>query len=322
MKTSQALKQISEVTTAQWGLITAAQARLIDIERMQFSRLAHAGHLEQVIHGVYKFAGAPIDRFETIKANWLATYPEKWASTRLSAATPDCVVSGVTAARLCDLGDFEERYVEFSTPGRKQSQRAGIRFKTRVIAPEDITYAQGLPVTAAEKTVVDLLVEGVEIGLAAQVLADAAQTRTINYAHLEVLLDDNYRAFDAPRQAGSQLVERLMDQAGLSAHAVAVTAIAKGLAPALLRELSVDKKFAQTILQTSEGFDAMTAFVASMAQQAEMWKQSGLVQSVTKLQAQMQDMGAVMAKVSKVNIVSDRSAAPSQFESPLEQSAE
>jgi len=169
---------------------------------------------------------------------------------------------------------------------------------------------------------VDLLVERVEIGQAARALADAAETRTINYAHLEVLLADNHRAFGSTAHATHSMVERLMDQAGLSSHAVAVTAIAKGLAPALLRELSVDKKFAQTILQTSEGFDAMTAFVASMTQQTEMWKQSGLVQSVTKLQAQMQDMGAVMAKVSKTNIVSDRSAARSQFESQLEESAE
>lgn len=57
MKSTEALRALADVTACQWGMVTTAQAAALGVSRLMLSRLAEAGHLERLAHGVYENAG-------------------------------------------------------------------------------------------------------------------------------------------------------------------------------------------------------------------------------------------------------------------------
>lgn len=86
--------------------MTAAQALERGVSHLNLSRLADAGALVRLAYGVYRDAGAPVDRLEALRAAWLATDPKLIAYKRLSAWPVSAVVSGETAAMVHGIGDF------------------------------------------------------------------------------------------------------------------------------------------------------------------------------------------------------------------------
>jgi len=68
MKQRQAKREVAALTEAQWGLVTAAQALERGVSHLNLSRLADSGELVRLTHGVYRDAGAPVDRFEALRA--------------------------------------------------------------------------------------------------------------------------------------------------------------------------------------------------------------------------------------------------------------
>jgi len=46
---------------------------------------------------------------------------------------------------------------EFTTPTRKQTERADVRYRTRALPEQDITVREGLPATIWERTIADLV---------------------------------------------------------------------------------------------------------------------------------------------------------------------
>jgi hypothetical protein len=154
-------------------MLTTSQAAARGVSRLQISRLAQAGHLEQVGHGIYRDAGAPPERFEAIKAGWLSVNPRMAAQDRLSARPLDAVVSGAAAAHLLGLGDLVPEPYEFTVPARRQTQRGELAFRHRTLPPESLTWREGLPVTTPEQTIADLVEARADRSLVAGVLADA-----------------------------------------------------------------------------------------------------------------------------------------------------
>ena len=98
---------LAELSASQWGMVTTAQAAAHGVGRLDLSRLAKAGHLERLAHGVYRAAGAPADEFESLRAAWLAADPSRTAEARLPDLVGGIVVMGESAAALHGVGDHE-----------------------------------------------------------------------------------------------------------------------------------------------------------------------------------------------------------------------
>lgn len=180
------LGALNELTAAQWGLATTAQASRRGVSRLQLSRLVADGLVDRLGQGVYRAAGVPVDRFEGIKAAWLSIDPRLTAEERLRPAVADAVVSGTTAAWLHGLGDLVPEPYEFSVPQRRQTQRRELRFRVRQLPLDSVTIREGLPVTTVEQTIADLVAARTDHSLVADVLADA---RGLDRPRLANLLD-------------------------------------------------------------------------------------------------------------------------------------
>lgn len=178
MKATSALRRLGEITESQWGMVTTAQACRHGINRMQLSRLADDGHLQRLGHGVYRDAGTPPDRLESLKVAWLSINPSLIADERLQATPLDAVVSGRTASHLLGLGDLVPEPYHFTVPTRRQTQRSELAFRTKQLPPQSLTLREGLPVTTPEQTIADLVDEGMDKSLVADVFADAASLDT------------------------------------------------------------------------------------------------------------------------------------------------
>lgn len=214
MNISQALKVLAEVTASQWGLVTASQAASLGVSRLMLSRLADAGHLLRLMHGVYRDAGAPGDEFEALRAAWLSTHPGEVAEIRLRSLIDGVVVSGVSAAHLHHIGDLPPDRHEFSTPRRRQSQRAEIHYRTRALTQQDITIVHGLPVTTRERTIADLVEGRTDLSLVADAVGDALRSGHLDLARLQTLLAPLAARNGLPVGDGNALLDRLVEMSG------------------------------------------------------------------------------------------------------------
>lgn len=178
------LRELSQITAAQWGLVTTAQAGRRGVSRLHLSRLADAGHLERLVQGIYRAVGVPADRFEALKAAWLSVDPKLTAEERLQRPIVDAVVSGAAAAYLHGLGDLVPEPYEFTVPIRRQTQRPQIRFRERRLPREAITLRHGLPVTTVEQTIAGLIEARTDLSLVADLLVDAGSTDRARLAGL------------------------------------------------------------------------------------------------------------------------------------------
>lgn len=166
------LRELSELTAAQWGLVTTAQAGRCGVSRLYLSRLAEAGHLDRVGQGIYRAAAVPADRNEALKAAWLSINPKLTVAERLRPGVHDAVVSGAAAAFLHGAGDLVPEPYEFTVASRRQTQRQELRFRVRQLSADSVTLREGLPVTTVEQTVADLIEARTDLSLVAGVLAD------------------------------------------------------------------------------------------------------------------------------------------------------
>lgn len=166
------LKRLAEVSVGQWGLVTTAQASNLGVDRLAMSRLGQSGHLERVRQGVYRDTGVAITEFTYLQAEWLMLKPDIPAEIRLRNYKDEVVVGSTTAAWLYQAGDF--RPTPFTFYSAKKIQRAAehVRNSIRKIKPEEITLVQGLPTTTPERTLQDLVHEGLDFEGVKQVASD------------------------------------------------------------------------------------------------------------------------------------------------------
>ena len=155
MKSTEALRVLAEVTAYQWGMVTSAQASMHGVTRLDLSRLAEAGLLERLAHGVYKDAGAPGDEFDDMRAAWLSTDPKRLAYERSKDAPSGVVFAGASAARLHGIGDLWDRH---TTSSHQRAARASVPRSATASADlgtRDVTIVEGLPALSLEATIAD-----------------------------------------------------------------------------------------------------------------------------------------------------------------------
>jgi hypothetical protein len=231
---------LGELSSAQWGLVTSAQAARRGVSRLELSRLADAGLLERVSHGVYRDAGAPRDELDGLRAAWLAVDPKVDAGARLVNVEKTAVVSGVSAAGLHGIGDLRADRFEFTTPVRRQSQRSGVHFTVRALDRSHITVRHGLPVTTVERTLADLVASRTDLTHVAAALGDALRHGGIDLEELAHLLPPLAARNGLKKGDGGGFVDRLLRLAGVDADATVerIAAIDVLAAPIAFRYLA------------------------------------------------------------------------------------
>ncbi len=214
MKSIEALRAVAGVTAYQWGMVTTAQAAALGVSRLMLSRLAQAGHLERLAHGVYKDAGAPGDEFDDMRAAWLSTDPKRLAYDRSKSAA-DVVFAAASAARLHGIGELWDRHYDFITLTRRQSQRSEIRYRQRSLAPGDVVTVHGLPALSLEATIADLFNADADLRHIGNALRDAVHKRRLDFDRLHVLLAPYAARAGLKKGDDAGLLDWLMELAGL-----------------------------------------------------------------------------------------------------------
>ena len=221
MKARNALLELAEISASQWGMVTSAQAATRGVTRLDLSRLAEAGDLVRLAHGVYKDAGAPSGAHRDVRAAWLSSDPARLASDRLGDGHRGVVVSGQTAAWLHDIGNLRSNRTELTTPVRRQTQRADLHYRRRNLPEEHVTIRDGLPVTTPERTIADLVEDRTDLSIVADALRDASRKSELDLGLLGRSLAPLAERNGHRKGDGLALLDQLLVIAGIDREAIA-----------------------------------------------------------------------------------------------------
>lgn len=164
MRAVDALEALELLGSTQRGLVTTSRAREAGVSAVDLTRLTDAGRLLRVRHGVYALPSAGPDRFQDLRAAWLA-----------ASANGDVVVSGASAAALHGLGDLVPASHDFTATTRRQTSLPDVRFHRAELSEDDVTVVDDLPVTGVARTVGDLAASSLDSGHLAGVLSSAVE---------------------------------------------------------------------------------------------------------------------------------------------------
>ena len=177
---------LSQLTPEQWGMVTADQARELEVSRVDVARLLEDGTLERVANTarVYRLSGSPPDpELDGLRAAWLQLGDGKPASMRVRR--PDAVASHRSAAMALGLGDLTADIHEFYVTRRKQPRRTDLRLRVRSALPDsDWRVVMGLPVCTAARIVGDLLADREDESALARICQDAMRADLLSFDEL------------------------------------------------------------------------------------------------------------------------------------------
>jgi hypothetical protein len=196
-------------------MITSAQAVGAGVGYMHLKRMTEAGLLEKVGTGVYLMVGgqAAAARHRALKVAWLRMDPAVPAWERPLLGPNSAIVSHRSAALLLHLGDLVVQDIEFTTPRRRTSRDPMVRLRQGTLAPYEISWADGLPVTTALRTLTDLLADGIGASQAGGFLAEALERRMLRVDYAAPALAPFAARYGCPAGDGHALVRALIDQA-------------------------------------------------------------------------------------------------------------
>ncbi|MEV3870011.1 type IV toxin-antitoxin system AbiEi family antitoxin domain-containing protein [Streptomyces sp. NPDC049906] len=215
MDRAQQLATLAGAAAGQWGLVTAAQAKELGLNAVQLLRLTEAGLLENVGRGVYLLtAGGTPQHLET-KVAWLRLDPKRFAWDRPTGHRDSGIVSHASACQLHELGDLPTPDVEIIVPRRRTTTEASVRLRTAPVATVEATVVDGLPVTTADRTIVDLLRTRADGGHVGGVIAEAERRDLIALDELAERVEPFARTYGLKVGAtGRDLIDHLVAQAG------------------------------------------------------------------------------------------------------------
>lgn len=181
------MASLSPVASDQWGMLTAAQARRLEVSRVDLNRLVGDGTLEAVPGAarVYRLTGVPEDPDQDpVRAAWLQLGGGRLWDERVRDV--DAVVSHRSAAHVRGLGDLIPRVHEFYVRTRVRPRRGDLRLRVRPrIEPNDWSLSAGLPVCTIEKIVTDLLADHEDESAVAQIVRDGIRDGLLGRDELE-----------------------------------------------------------------------------------------------------------------------------------------
>lgn len=208
------IPEIAGITADQWGMISAAQAASVGVHAQTLARLARAGRLERLAHGIYRLVGSPPRPDDDLRVAWIGLDPRRTAAVRI-ASGPTEVVSHRSAAALHDLGDLVTDRMEFTASVRRQTRRADVRIRRGQLDGEDWALVDGLPVTSPLRTIDDLATDLIDRGHLAGVVRDALTQQAASASQVAAVLTPYARAYGVPADDGAQLLGNLLNEAGI-----------------------------------------------------------------------------------------------------------
>ncbi len=215
--------RLADIGSEQWGLVTTAQARVAGVTTQQIARMAKAGDLVRLSHGVYRLAGSPVDRHEDLRVAWLGLEPARLAAERLTDDLLD-VVSHRSAAVIHQFGDLDADVMEFTVGRRRQTRRDDVRIYRGTVPRDEVLLVEGLPTTSALRTVGDLAAAGIDRGHLATIVRDAMLKHNVDPERLAAALARYARRYGMGTGDGRGLVSVMLKEAGVPRSAVDVAA--------------------------------------------------------------------------------------------------
>ncbi len=145
--------QLFEIAAEQLGYFTAGEARDCGFSWNLLSHHSQGGRFIRVRRGLYRFRDFPPSRHEDVMAAWL------------SVGKDTAVVSHESALELLDLSDVIPSAIHVTVPRARRHLPAlsgvTIHTTTRPIESRDITIREGIRLTVATRTILDVVETGV-----------------------------------------------------------------------------------------------------------------------------------------------------------------
>jgi predicted transcriptional regulator of viral defense system len=144
----------------QAGYFTAQQAHEAGFSWERLSYYVTTGRFIRVQRSIYRLVQFPGSPFEDLFVAWLRT-------------GPGSVISHESALYLYKLSDVLPGEVHVIMPRTASRRRSGIRLHTNRISPNEVTQREGLPVTSATRTILDVTAGGLAEEQIRQAVHDA-----------------------------------------------------------------------------------------------------------------------------------------------------
>ncbi len=188
MKTTAKINTISmieELSEAQHGYFTRAQARDVGVHDVQLTRATGYGQIRRLDHGVYRVAGAGIDDHADLRIAWLRLDPKRRPRERTK--NPTIWVSHQSAASLLGLGVFIPPAHQFVSTVRKQLRTDDVQVRVRPdgLGANQWVVRDGMATTSPLQTLIDLDDANTDGGHLGTFLRDALDTGAIGTDELE-----------------------------------------------------------------------------------------------------------------------------------------
>jgi len=170
---------VGELSEAQHGYFTRAQARDIGVRDVQLTRATDYGQIRRLDHGVYRVAGAGFDEHADLRLAWLRLNPKPRPRERTK--NPSIWVSHQSAAVLLGLGVFIPPTHQFTSTVRKQIRSDTIQVLVRPagLGPDQWLIRDGMATTSPLQTLIDLDASNADGGHLGSYLRDALDTGAI-----------------------------------------------------------------------------------------------------------------------------------------------
>lgn len=185
---------------------TRTHAARLGITAKALSQAVASGRAERIAHGAYRLAGVPATERDHVTAIWKLTASAKFTHERM-AAWDGIVIGGTSAANILGIGDFRLSPYRIYARNRINSRIADASFAVRAVDEEDIAWVDSLPITKAERTLVDLCLDFEDPSLIGDALRDAARKR-LDYDRLVLLTSQ-----ESGKGAAGQLLGQLGEAA-------------------------------------------------------------------------------------------------------------
>lgn len=195
------IAMVEELSEAQHGYFTRAQAHDVGVSDVQLSRATDYGQIRRLDHGIYRVAGAGHDEHADLRIAWLRLDPKRRPRERTK--NPTIWVSHQTAAVLLGLGTFIPPTHQFISTVRKQLRSDALHVQVRPdgLTPDQWVIRDGMAVTSPLQTLIDLDGANTDGGHLGAFLRDAIDTGAI-------------RTPDLRRASLRTPVDALLDMAG------------------------------------------------------------------------------------------------------------
>lgn len=179
--------QLSVNAARQHGMITTAQAERLGINKAMLAHFQESNLIRKLDWSVYQISGSTYGpRFSFPYAAWLAMAPESFRWERPRDLAKDVALSHESACALLGLGALSSPATRFTSATERPVPPA-VRVQVATLTTDDVMIHEGVPVTTAHRTILDLVSEWTARDDISRVVTDAVRKDLVN---LRILFED------------------------------------------------------------------------------------------------------------------------------------